>query len=465
MAMTYDLAITGGKLVCGSAVKLGDIGIRGGEIVDISDPGELPGGAIRTIDAEDNLVMPGLVDLHVHLAEEDSGEQGHGMLARAGVTTALDLTGPTEETVRLAATHGAGLNIAVVEAIRPEKHLPLRPTPGQIRDALSRILAAGAIGVKLHIDAGWGPDETAAIIAEAAKQQLWIALHCGTTASASDLTGLEEGLRLADGARVQIAHVNSYCRGDIADPVREAERAIELLRAAPNAVGESYLDRFNATSGHCIDGEPVNRRLRGWLERAGFEPTERGVVRAIRADWAGVVVQGDEVTGLVSGEAGVAHYRAAGTQTLLCLPVNPAASRVLLAASKSATGAFDVPALATDGGGIPRNTTLSAGLALVELGFLTLPELVQKASTTPAGLLGLQNKGTLSDGADADVTIVDARTRAVSATIAGGRIVYSAGQTLRETSRLLTTRAEACGWAGPKTALELASSGLISGQW
>ena len=464
MAANHDLVISGGRLVIGSGVVEGDLGVDEGRIVAIGAPGGLGPGR-TTLDATGRLVLPGLVDLHVHLSAHNAGAVGHTMLARAGVTTALDLTGPTEETISLAGSHGAGLTVGVIEAIRPGPGLPERPTPAQVRGALDRVVSSGALGVKLHVDAGWGPDATSTIIAEASARRLWVAVHCGTTATASDITGLAETLELADGLPIQVAHVNSYCRGDVDDPVVEAERAVELLRSAPWAVGESYLDRFNATWGSCVDGVPENTRLPGWLRRGGFTPDEDGVVAAIRDGWAGGVHSGDEVATILTGSEGVEVYRAAGTRIALCLPVNPAASRVALATSKDTTGAFDVPALATDGGGLPRNTTLAAGLALVELGFLTLPELVDKASAVPARLLGLERKGRIAEGMDADLAVVDPTTRHVSATIAGRRVVHSAGGTVRAVSTLLTTAEADVAWPGARLEIDMADTGLRRGDW
>lgn len=465
MAPWHELVIAGGTVLdhASGSPAAADVGIAGGRIEELAEPGTLGRGTAGTIDAAGRLVLPGLVDLHVHLSKHNAGAAGHGMLARAGVTTALDLTGPAEETLGIATTHGSGLTIGVVEALRPGVHLPERPTRARIRDALAAVTASGAIGVKLHVDSGWGPEETAAIIAEAGEARLWVAAHCGTTATASDLTGLAETLELAEGRPLQIAHVNSYCRGDVDDPAAEAARAVELLRAAPNAVGESYLDRFNATWGECAGGTPVNARLGGWLARAGYEPAEAGVVAAIAAGWAGVVAERAGAAEIVAGPEGVELYRAAGTRIALCLPVNPAVSRVALAASKDAAGCFDVAALATDGGGLPRNTTLAAGLALVELGFLTLPELVAKASTVPARLLGLAGKGWIGAGADADLAIVDPRTRTVTATVAGGRVVHGPEGTRTAVPRLLATAGSRVAWPGRVVELDVAASGLYRG--
>lgn len=468
MTSDYDFIIRNGRLVDPAANidGISDVGIVGGRVTATGQ--SLPGRAAAEIDASGKLIVPGLVDLHVHLSEHNAGAVGHGMLARAGVTTALDLTGPTDETVRLAASHGAGLTIGVLEAIRPEAHLPANPTKPQIRAAIADILRRGAIGVKLHVDSGWDADSTAAIIEEATTAGVWVASHCGTTSSASTVDGLEETLALADGNPIQIAHVNSYCRGELGDPLEEATRAVELLRAAPNAFGESYLDRFNATWGECSAGVPKNHRLIGWLSGAGFSPDEHGIIRAISQGWAGVVVADDSGATLADGERGVAAYRESGGQIAICLPVNPAASRIALATSRRPAGdpldaGFDIAAFATDGGGLPRNTTLAAGLALVELGALTHSELITKAALTPARLLGLADKGHLQPGADADLAVVDPLTRQVETLIAGGRLTHHNGRTRRAAATLLTSSAARLpDWPGRRIDLNIATSGLVA---
>lgn len=57
-------------------------------------------------------------------------------------------------------------------------------------------------------------------------------------------------------------------------------------------------------------------------------------------------------------------------------------------------------------------TSFAASMThLVEAGYMKLPRLVECLSTRPAQMLGLKNKGTLQEGADADLVLVDLRTR------------------------------------------------------
>lgn len=95
----------------------------------------------------------------------------------------------------------------------------------------------------------------------------------------------------------------------------------------------------------------------------------------------------------------------------------------------------------------------SLGLTIAELvapGIISLPQMVEKMSTAPARIVGLNNKGVIADGKDADLTIIDPDKEwtftkediaskskntpfigrklrgAVEYTIFGGKIVYKA---------------------------------------
>ena len=65
---------------------------------------------------------------------------------------------------------------------------------------------------------------------------------------------------------------------------------------------------------------------------------------------------------------------------------------------------------------------------LVDTGLKTLPEAWAMISTRPAEILRLPDRGVIAQGKRADLTIVNAATRRVEATIAGGRLAYLAGE-------------------------------------
>ncbi|WP_300035340.1 dihydropyrimidinase [uncultured Roseobacter sp.] len=67
--METDLVIRGGRVVTPGGVTNGDVGVRAGKIVSVGEPVDY---SKETIDATDMLVMPGGVDTHAHI-EQMSG--------------------------------------------------------------------------------------------------------------------------------------------------------------------------------------------------------------------------------------------------------------------------------------------------------------------------------------------------------------------------------------------------------
>ena len=122
-------------------------------------------------------------------------------------------------------------------------------------------------------------------------------------------------------------------------------------------------------------------------------------------------------------------------------PANYPVRNIVLASAKRDNGEFVVNALATDGGVIPRNTTLSHGLAAVESGFFSLSDFVLKASYNGAKILGIEkNKGHLSIGADADLIIVDPLNRSAEVVINSGNIIFKKGRFFNFPNHLYSLR-------------------------
>jgi len=90
--MSVDTVIAGGTVVTASSTFDAAIAIDDGTIVGVGEEGALPKGATR-IDATDRLVMPGVVDPHVHIDDHvsiDSYRTATGAAALGGVTTVID---------------------------------------------------------------------------------------------------------------------------------------------------------------------------------------------------------------------------------------------------------------------------------------------------------------------------------------------------------------------------------------
>jgi cytosine/adenosine deaminase-related metal-dependent hydrolase len=204
--------VRGGRLVDprNGQDGLADLLFEDGRVAEVGPDLDVPKGA-QVVDASGLLVMPGLVDSHVHVGGHDW--PGHAMMARVGVTTALNLSGEVGDVLDGIKAAGAGLTIASLDSPIPGRELPgPSPSRAEIGRVLDRSLDNGAIGVKVlggHYP--YTPDATAEIFRAARERTAYVAFHVGSTETGSDLRGLREAAELADGGPLHVAHVNSYC--------------------------------------------------------------------------------------------------------------------------------------------------------------------------------------------------------------------------------------------------------------
>lgn len=439
--MNFDLLIRNGHVVdpLSGFDGEGDVAIKDGRIAALA-PAIPESKASWVIKVDGLMVVPGVIDSHVHVSTSERWV-GFSMMAEAGVTTAVDFGGPIESTLEGLRRYGCGMSIAGLHTVLPGVNTDTADPSFEELDSLAeKALDGGALGLKIvggHHPAS--PEATAMIIEVANKRGCYVAFHVGTTGTGSTLEGFLEAIELAGKNRLHIAHVNSYCRGLTKPPAREALDAVEALTGARHLVSESYLGTINGTSGHCVDGLPSSHVTRNCLKMRGYEPTEEGLERAILGGWALVqVVRGGKVE-LVTGEEGRDIWRAAGTRVGISFPVNDTAAMHILATARMPDGEFVVDAISTDGGAIPRNVQVERGTALVRLGALTWMELAKKLSLNPARIFGFTRKGSLSEGFDADVTVIDPVSGKPYLAISRGQIIMIRGIVVGKGAFLLTT--------------------------
>jgi len=444
MQTKYDILLKGGIVVdpVNRPTGKADIAIVNGKISQIGSDLD-PGLAGQTIEVAGKHVLPGIIDLHVHVSSWLGGRHGHRMMAAAGVTTALDMSGPVDSVIEMARDYGAGLNLAVLQYVRPGHTVKdTNPETAALEDLLQKSLVQGAYGLKIlggHYPLS--PEATVRVISVTRARNAYMAFHAGSLRTKSNIEGFHEAIDLIGDHAVTLAHINSYCRGRVKPELDETREAIDALRSYPRICSESYLSPFNGTSAKCAKGVPESQVTGMCLTAKNFSATEQGLEDAIMAGWAHVNQEtGSEVV-LSVGEKAVAYWRSRDTDVTVSFPVNPEMPRLQLATAKRDDGEFVVDCLITDGGGIPRNVTVASGLCLVKLAALTIEEFVLKTSRNPARILGLTDKGHLAIGADADVSVVDIDRQQPVVSISNGKVIMYRGLVCGTGTRMITTPA------------------------
>lgn len=439
--MNYDLVLKNGYVVDYKTKFEGiaDIAITAGKISSIASNINV-GLAKEVLDVSGKTVIPGIIDSHVHLSSWLGGQCGHKMLARAGVTTALDMSGPGTSVLNLSRDRGVGLNVATIEYVRPGMTVKdTNPSSNELCALIKKVLQEGSIGVKLlggHYPLT--PEATADCIKIAHEQNSYVAFHAGSTKTGSNLEGFLEAVELANGHPLHLAHINAYCRGLNKPCLEEATIAINTLIANPNISSENYLSPMNGTNAACVDGLPQSLVTRRCLITGGFEPTEDGLGKAFLAGWANLNLEvGGEIV-LIQGQSAYDHWKK-NSDVGVSFAVNPPEPRLCLATAKNSAGQFVVDCISTDGGGIPRNVILPIGLSMVEMQAMTMLEFVQKTSYNPAKMLGLKNKGILAEGFDADITVFDKTTKQADLTIVAGKLSMYKNLICGKGAQIITT--------------------------
>src|SRR6267378_2149973 len=152
--------IRGERVVTPEGIKAAAVHIRNGTITAVRGYDDLPGGA-NVYDARGSVVMPGLVDTHVHIndpgrADWEGFETATRAAAAGGVTTLVDM--PLNS---IPATTGAAALAAKIAAAEGKCRVDLGFWGGVVpgnAGALEGLAAAGVLGFKCFL-APSGVDE------------------------------------------------------------------------------------------------------------------------------------------------------------------------------------------------------------------------------------------------------------------------------------------------------------------
>ncbi len=426
-----------------------DVTVRNGSILEVGASLEVP-PSTEVIDLAGKWLMPGMIDTHVHVGGDLDGitDPGVGLrsVVQAGATTVIDLGGRMERLVAGIKNHGSGANVGGLGMLKPGVTLPDDdPDPYTVRETLNTALESGLLGLKMW--GGYYPfsmDVTADIIAACNERQAYVAYHVGTKSSGSRLDGMRElPAILGDNARAHIAHINAYCRGSILPPAEEITEALEILESLRGqVVSEVHLARPNFTRGECDESGNVRMDVaRNCLRLRDYETTRESMRKAISDDYGSVVRQSPSGLSLVTGEAGVKLFDEADSLVGMSFPVNRADTAFQLTAAKRPDGTFIIDAIASDAGVLPRNVNIEQAMNMVRFGALTPLEMAEKLSFNPARMIGLEKKGRLSVGMDADLTVIDPEKGRATMSFVAGDMIMLEGRAIGSGGTLLITEA------------------------
>jgi len=368
--------IRGGFVHAPAALGIRDVLLCGGRIVGIAERIDPPRGLdTRVIDAGGGRVVPGLVDLHVHILG-GGGEAGPGSrvpeiqaatLLRAGITTVVGVLG-TDDVARrpeglLTKAHALAREGVTAFVWTGSYHLPPATITGSVRTDVA--LIREVVGVKVAISD-----------------------HRGSQPTDDELARLAADARVGGmlGGRLGLVHVHVGSGREGLEPlVRVAERTeIPISQFLPTHVNrtEDLLDagiEF-VRRGGTIDLTAPSRTLHWegrWVERI--------------ARWTGRGADRTRISLSSDGNGSMPRFDASGD--LIGMAVGDVAGLL--------------PIVGT----------------LIERGGLPVEDALRWVTENPARRIGAYPaKGALDVGSDADLLVLDDRW-GIQTVIAGGRVV------------------------------------------
>jgi hypothetical protein len=429
----YDLLLKNGRVVdpINNVDGIVDVAITDGKIAAM-EPTIDARRTRKMLDVSGRVVVPGIIDPHVHIRTA-----GHQNMAKVRVITAVDVAAPMMQVLESTQSFGSGMNIAAITSIHHQIKNP-HPDSGELDAMIEDYLAGGALGVKV-IQEPFPHETILRAIVAANEKGAYAKLDCGVTEEGSNILGLRWIVgEVGKDLRLDIAHINSYCRGQVNDPIEEALEAISLLEGKRNLQSESYLGIINGTSGRIVDGVPLNGCTRDCLRLGGYPETTEGMKQAMLDGYCKVPFEVAGETVLLEGRAALNVWQE-NDQRGVSFPVNVPSAAILLATRKDVEGQFVIDSISTDGGSIPRNVIISAGLALVRYGALALNEFILKTSYNPSRMFGMVSKGHLGVNMDADMTVLDLDCGKAVMGVALGRVIMIDGLVVGNRGTILTT--------------------------
>jgi dihydroorotase (multifunctional complex type) len=393
--LAVDLIIKNGRIFSSAGFYEGAIIVNSGKIEAFTKSSYLP-NADKVLDARGKLVLPGMVDMHVHFrdpgfTDREDFETGTRSAAAGGVTTVADMPNTEPSVTSVKALEG---KLKVIQNKALVDYALIGGAGELSSDTLRAIAENGVAGFKTFMIARF--KELAASdgqMLENFKTISTIGLPCLVHAENEDIVSHWRKKAIAQGRIDPLAH--SEFRPAVAENeatirtiLLAAETGVHLHICHMSTKGASALLQWGKNNGVNVSGETstnylllnadimkkvgpyakIDPPLRGIDDQTSlWQAVNKGVIDVLASDHAPYPIEDKEV----------------GWKNI-----------------------FEAPS-----GGIGVETSLPLMLDAMNNGKIKLERLVEIFSTNPSKILGLYpKKGTLALGSDADIVIVDLKS-------------------------------------------------------
>ena len=405
------IVLSGGDVVLPDRIqKGGSVILSDGTIAAIEAGPVEPAGA-EIIDVKDSLIVPGFIDVHVH------GVDGHDT---------LDGGNAVAEIARTLPRFGVTAFCPTTVACGPETLQEFLDEVGRLQSASGAKGAESALGAKR---------------ASGARGARVLPAHLESNFINPEFRGAQpiKCLRVANEARGAVAW--PFTGSQILEIIENSRTSVGIVTLAPELPGGLDLVRALVAGGHI-----VSLGHSGATFEAAIDAIEAGATHATH-----LFNRMTPIAHRAPGLVGAVLARHEVSAELICdgYHVHPAMCAVAIAAK----GPARVMAISdgTSGSGLPVGSmgllggqsihvrdmaaflddgTLAGSTLTMDRGFRNLVTMMRQSivdaelmcSTTPANQLGLPDLGRISEGAQADVTVLSRDFEVVRTFVAGSQV-------------------------------------------